>query len=60
MNSGFQLQKAASPFNGDVCLLGDKSTAHCTMLLGALATSKQLDVIKDRFQPNFKLGVNRV
>ena len=60
MNSGFQFQKATSPFNGDVCLLDDKSIAHRTMLLRALATSKQLDAIKDRFQPNFKLGVNRV
>ena len=60
MNSGFQFQKAASPFNGDVCLLGDKSTAHHTMLLRALAASKQLDVIKDRFQLNFKLDVNRM
>ena len=60
MNSGFQFQKATSPFNGDVCLLDDKSIAHCTMLLGALATSKQLDVIKDRFQPNFKLDINRM
>lgn len=60
MNSGFQFQKATSPFNGDVCLLDDKSIVHRTMPLGALATSKQLDAIKDRFQPNFKLGVDRV